>query len=329
MKTISIAFSVILVVGMTLSACAPQAPAQAPQQPPPAAATQAPAQAPAQPPAATEAPQAAPTAAPAAPAHVNTPGELPAGKGKFLGDQSTVSSLNKGRALVGDRFTLGKFERPYNANTMDVYFPYLDIVSANLYQEGSWFYAHITLVSADVDGTMPAKYVLEMDMNMDGRGDFMVIADSPASTTWSTDRVQVLRDANHDIGGTGVLVADSGGKGDGYESVVFDSGKGADPDAAWARLSPTDPKSVEIAYKTDLLQGDDKYMVGVWAGKDALNPTFFDLNDHFTHAEAGEANPDIANFYPIKGLAELDNTCRQAMGFIATGVEPGICSQGQ
>ncbi len=329
MKRISIAYSIILIVGMILAACAPQVAPQPAQPPPPAApaATEAPAVAP--PAAATAAPAANPTAAPAGVQHVNVPGELPEGKGMFLGDQSTVSSLNGVRALVGDRFAAGRFERPYNANAMDVYFPYLDIVSANLYQDPMWVYARITLVGPDLNGAFPAKYALEVDMNMDGRGDFMVLADYPSTTTWSTDRVQVLKDANHDIGGTAVLMADSGGKGDGYESIVFDSGNGADPDAASARLSPSDAKSVEIAFKTDLLEGDKTYMAGIWAGKDALNPAFFDLNDHYTHAEAGDPNPDVASFYPLKALAELDNTCRQAMGFVPSGKEPGICSQGQ
>jgi hypothetical protein len=43
------------------------------------------------------------------------------------------------------------------------------------------------------------------------------------------------------------------------------------------------------------------------------------------HEDAGAANPDIANFYPIKGLSELDNTCRLGIGFNPSGVEPGIC----
>ena len=270
MRHVSITSSILLIVGVILAACAPQAAPQPAQPPPPAApaATEAPAAAP--PATATEAPAAAPpaanpTAAPAGVTHVNVPGDLPAGKGKFLGDQSTVSSLDKARALVGDKFAAGKFERPYNANAMDVYFPYLDIVSGNLYQDATWFYARITLVGPDSSGAFPAKYALEVDTNMDGRGDFLVLANYPSDTTWSTDRVQVLQDANHDIGGTAVLMADSGGKGDGYEAVVFDSGTGADPDAAWARLDPSDAKSVDIAFKIDLLGGDKTYMVGLWA----------------------------------------------------------------
>ena len=327
MKRISMFFSVVLMCGIVLAACAPQAPSQATQPPPPPA-TELPTVM-IQVPTAAPNPEASPTAAAASVQHQSMPAELPSDKGIFLGDQSSVSSLNKGRALVGDRFSLGQFERPYNANTMDTYFPFLDIVSANFYQDPTWVYTVITLVGRDANNAFPAKYAVEVDLNLDGRGDLLVMVNNPSSTDWSTDGVQVFKDANGDVGGHDVLKADSEGKGDGYETVVFDQGKGDDPDAAWARLSSSDPNRVELVFKTSLLNGRTKYMAGIWAGTDSLNPALFDLNDHFTHEQAGEANPDIANFYPIKALAELDNTCRQAIGFVATGKEPGICSQGQ
>ena len=327
MKRLSALFSVVVVCGMMLAACQSQtaapgaAPSEAVSQPPANAA----------PTEAGAAPQAGPTNAPAvAPQHAAVPGDLPGGNGMFLGDQSTVSSLNKARAFSGDRFTLGKFERPYNANTMDVYFPYLDLVSANLYQDQSWVYARVTLVGRDANNAFPGKYALEIDKNMDGRGDLLVMATKPSSTDWTTDGMQVFKDANGDVGGVNVVVSDSQA-GDGYETVVFDPAAGTptDPDVAWVRLAPSDPNSLEIAFKASLLEGDAKYMVGIWAGNDALNPALFDLNDHYTHEQAGEANADIASFYPIKGLAELDNTCRQAMGFVPTGSEPALCSQGK
>lgn len=326
MKPMTVLFSVALVATLALAACSPQVTPEAAQPGAPAAPAATEAQVGA-PPAA--APEASPTVGPSGIQHATAPGGLPEGKGKFLGDQSTVSSLNKGRALVGDRFTLGKFERPYNANTMDVYLPYLDIVSANLYQDATWVYARITLVGRDSNNALPGKYAIEVDKGMDGHGDLLVLVAHPSSTDWSTDGVQVLKDSNHDVGGENIVNADSQGNGNGYETVVFDSGTGNDPDAAWARLSGSDPNSLEMAFKVSLLEGDSKYLAGIWAGNDALNPALFDLNDHYTHEQAGEANPEMANFYPIKGLSELDNTCRQAMGFVPTGQEPALCSQGQ
>ncbi len=330
MKRTFFLFSIISIAAVLIAACAPQVPAEVPQAPPP---TMPPQPTPA--PALPSIPAAQPTAgaeaspaAPAAAAHERVPGELPAGKGIFLGDQSTVSSANKARALVGDRFAQGKFERPYNANSMDTYFPYLDIVSGNFYTDAIWSYARITMVGPDPSAGFPAKYAVEVDKNMDGRGDMLVIADHPASKDWTTDGVQVLEDQNKDIGGVNAVIADSAGKaGDGYETVVFNAGQGEDPDAAWVRLSPSDPNSLELAFKTSLLGGDKTWMAGLWAGTDSLNPALFDLDDHFTHEQAGDPNSD-SPLYPIKELAELDNTCRAGIGFTPSGHEPAICSQG-
>lgn len=327
MKHTSVIFSLILVCGILLAACAPQ-----PQPQPTEPAAPPPAGQPTTPPQPTEtgappAPPAAPTAAAGSVQHTTVPGELPEGKGVFVGDQSTVSSLNKARAFAGDRFDSGKFERPYNADTMDTYYPYLDIVSANFYQDPTWVYARITLVSPDASSAFPAKYGVEVDLNLDGHGDLLVLVDHPASADWTTDGVKVLQDANGDVGGLYPMNADSAGKsGDGYETVAFDSGNGKDPDAAWARLDPKDPNSLQLAFKTSFLADHSSYLIGAWAGTDALNPALFDLNDHFTHAEAGDPNAvDYPNVYPIKQLFALDNTCRGAIGFVASGKEPGVC----
>ncbi len=328
MKRFGSPFSVVLVCGLILAACAPQVPSQA--APPPAQPTSAPppTEAAAQPTEAAAQPTAAlaqPTAAPAR----DVPGGFPVEKGIFLGDQSTISSLNAARAFAGDRFTLGKFERPYNANTMDTYYPYIDIVSGEFFPDADWVYLRIKLVGTDASGGFPAKYAVEVDLNMDGRGDMLILADHPATKDWSTDGVQVLVDRNKDVGGQNPVFADSSGKGDGYEHSVFGNGQPEVPDAAWVRISPTEANSVELAYKTVLFNGETKYMAGLWAGTDSLNPALFDIDDHFTHEQAGEANPDIANFYPIKEVAQLDNTCRAAIGFTPSGKEPAVCSQGQ
>lgn len=323
MKRVSLVFSMVVVGSMLLAACA--APAAAPVEPPQApAATEAPAQAP-QAEAPTAAP-AAPAAPPAAVAHKDVPGDLPSGKGIELGDQSTLSSVNPKRAFTGDRFTLGKFERPYNANTMDVYFPNFDITSANLYQDDTWVYVHMTMVGRDANDAFPGQFAAEVDTTMDGKGEFLVMVTNPTSAEWSTDGVQVFLDQNKDVGGENTVNTDSEGGGDGYETVAFDQGTGNDPDMAWARLSPSDHNSIDMAFKTTLLQGDKTYMLGLWAAADALDPSKFDLNDHYTHEQAGAANEEQTSFYPIKGLAELDNTCRAAMGFVPNGNEPAGCS---
>jgi hypothetical protein len=71
--------------------------------------------------------------------------------------------------------------------------------------------------------------------------------------------------------------------------------------------------------------GDPKsYAMGAWAGND-LNPAMFDYNDHMTHEQAGSPLPGLT-LYPLKGLPEIDNTCRLAIGFAASSNVPGSCA---
>jgi hypothetical protein len=66
-------------------------------------------------------------------------------------------------------------------------------------------------------------------------------------------------------------------------------------------------------------------MWGAWAERMVKNPGWLDYNDHFTFDEAGSPLPGLTKYYPMKALAELDNTCRWTVGFQGTGLEPGIC----
>jgi hypothetical protein len=319
-------FYIIVLWALILAACTPTSTPAEPQgadAQPPAAESEATEPAAPEGPAATE-----PAAAEPEPAmeHVNVPADPPTSGAELLGDHSTVSSLNPGRALVGDRFALGRFERPYNAQTMDVYFPHLDLVEAAFYVEDAmWVYVVVTTVGRDSNDAFGAKYGMEIDLDQYGHGDFLILVDQPASAEWTTQGVTVYADTNVDVGGFYAINEDSvGASGDGYEDQLFDQGSGDDPDLAWVRLDPNNPNSFQIAFKQALLGGEPTYTAGLWAGTE-LDPALFDFNDHMTHEAAGAANPELAAFYPIKGLAELDNTCRLGIGFNPTGQEPGIC----
>ncbi|HEX2697991.1 MAG TPA: hypothetical protein VHM28_09800 [Anaerolineales bacterium] len=256
--------------------------------------------------------------------HQVTPGDLPAKPVEHSGDSDSSTTASQNRAPSGDRFTFGQFERPFNANTMDQYFPYLDIQDAQIFLDDTFVYAAVILKGRDANNTFPGKYAAELDLNRDGHGDLLVVVDHPASADWTTNGVQIFADKDGDVGGSKVIFADSSiSTGDGYEALVFDQGHGDDPDAAWVRLSPDDPNTILIAIKQSVL-GSSAYLVGLWAGNH-LDPALFDFNDHLTHEQAGAALQELENFYPIKGLSELDNTCRIPVGFVATGAEPGVC----
>ena len=266
--------------------------------------------------------------APAAGAVPSAPGvvpvDLPTSRLDHASDVNSQANAKLKAVSWGDVFVQDLYERPFNANTMDKYFPYLDIVDAQGFKDDTWGYATITVANTDPNGALPGQYGVELDLNKDGRGDWLVRASSVTSTQWSRAGVQAWKDTDGDVGGAAILAADNNAQGgDGYETLVFDQGKGSLTDGAFARIKPDDPKTVEIAFKLDMLGGASSYALGAWAGTN-VDPSLFDYNDHMTHAQAGSPNPGDT-IYPLKQMAEIDNTCRLAIGFVPTGKEPGLC----
>ena len=257
--------------------------------------------------------------------HVLVPGEPP---GSFLSevtDRDTSSMASQHRALGGENFSVDLYERPFNANTMDTYFPDLDILRARVSHDSQWFFVDIKLAGQDPAGGLTGAYGLEIDLNVDGRGDVLLMAVNPGAI-WQTDGVRVWQDGNHDVGAVHPIQSDGPVSGDGYEILLFNNGVGVDADGAWARISPADPNSVQIAFKRSLIGDDGNFTWGAWAMSESmLNPAWFDYNDHFTIAEAGSSLSELTEFYPLKAFAVADNTCRWAVGFTPTGIEPGVC----
>jgi hypothetical protein len=254
--------------------------------------------------------------------HVVIPAALPAERSSHAGDYDSSTTASVKQSAGGDRFTFGRFERPFNANTMDTYFSQLDIVDTFVFEDETWIYGVIAVKEL---GDSIGKYAIELDMDLDGKGDWLIIAAAPTSTEWTTDGVQVFTDTNEDVGNANAMYTDENAGGDGFESLVFDQGVGNDPDSAWVRLSPDTPNTVEISVKRSVLGSPEKYLINMWAGTSLLDPSLFDLNDHFSHEQAGAADGGLDLFYPIKAVAEIDNSCRMAVGFQPTGVEPGLC----
>lgn len=265
----------------------------------------------------------------AAPAiqHTTIPASLPENQSGQALDFNASKVLENKTPIGGDRFTFGRFERPFNANTMDVYFSQLDIVNTMVFQDDTWIYTSITLQDLQQSSMEGVKYAVEIDANLNGKGDWLIIAGQPASTDWTVSGVQVYKDANQDVGGEMPMLTDEVKvENDGFETMVFDQGQGDDPDTAWVRISPSDPNTVQFALKKSALETPTKYLINMWAGTELLSPEKFDLNDRFTHEQAGAADAGLNVFYPIKGVAEIDNSCRMAVGFQPTGKEPGLCA---
>lgn len=257
--------------------------------------------------------------------HVTIPGEPPVERSSFASDQDSFITSPEKRAPGGDRFTFGRYERPFNGETMEVYFPEIDIQEMSSYHDSTWIYFTITVKSRDANLALSGRYAVEIDADIDGRGDWLVMVSAPASKDWTTDGVEVWYDSNNDVGGTLSVTSDNENQGNGYDAKIFDRGTGDDPDLAWARIAPDGPFTIQLAVKSSLLGTNGVYMAGAWAGRDMLDPSLFDLNDHFTQDAAGSPLTEFEFYYPLKAVAEIDNSCRVAVGFQPAGGEPGLC----
>jgi hypothetical protein len=258
--------------------------------------------------------------------HTTIPVSLPENRSGHAGDYDSSVTATQKKSNGGDRFTFEQFERPFNANTMDVYYPNLDIIDTFVFQDDTWIYGTIQVVDRSAANSSPFRFAMQLDVHVDGKGDYLVVAENPTSTDWTVSGVQVYFDANSDVGDLTAMFSDDNVVDDGFETVLFDRGKGDDPDAAWVRASADEPNKIEIAVKRDIVERPALYLVNMWTGHATLDPTLFDYSDEYSHEQAGAADPGFPNFYPIKALYELDNSCRMAVGFQPTGNEPGLCA---
>ena len=258
--------------------------------------------------------------------HKIKPGEFPEDPSGVVGDQDSSITADDKRAPGGDRFTFTRFERPFNSQTMDEYYPFLDIQEGTLYMDDVWIYVSIVLKDDEASRELKGRYGIEIDYDLDGDGEWLILASNPVSVEWTTDGVGAWFDTNDDVGGASPAVTDEHpAVSDGYETREFGDDAGNDPDLAWVRILPDSPNIVQLAIKTDVLKGGKRFLAGLWTGTENLDPALFDLSDHFTHEQAGAALIELDVFYPIKDVSALDNTCRMAVGFQPTGKEPGLC----
>jgi len=258
--------------------------------------------------------------------HDSIPVNIPTSQSGQASDFDSSMILESDTLIGGDRFTFNRYERPFNSTAMDVYYPEIDIVASSVYQDDSWIYGIMVLKDLNENNLQNVKYAVELDTTRDGKGDYLILATLPASVEWTVDSVQIYADTNKDVGGDSAYLTDAAGAGsDGFENLVFDAGNGIDPDAAWVRLSPMIENAVEFALKKSSVGSPLEYMINMWAGSDLLDPAKFDINDRYSHEEAGAADKSLENYYPIKAVAQIDNTCRMAVGFQPNGGEAGIC----
>ncbi len=253
--------------------------------------------------------------------HLVRPGE-PGAANTWVTDTSTKAIAHT-RESGADLFHTNQYERPFTSQVMD-YQPHIDLTRVNLNFSSPWVY-----VTFNLEGPPPsdstATYALELDLNSDGRGDWLILGQVPADNEWTTDGAKAYQDLNGDVGGPAPMNADPPTSSrDGYETLAFDEGIGADPDAVWIRRDPANPSNVQLAFKYSLIGSDPTFAFGGWADEGLKNPGAYDYNDFMTFDQAGSAFA-ANNRYPIKELASLDSTCRWAYGYTPTEAFPGLC----
>jgi hypothetical protein len=242
--------------------------------------------------------------------------------GQLIYDVVSVDTAAEERAPYGDSYDINLLERPFMADMS--YVADLDIAGYSLSFDDKFYYVSISLIGTDPNNELGIQYAVELDLDADGFGDYIIVAYPPHNVDWSTEDVQVLWDSDHDTGGLSAERAEAPLPGDGYDTVIFDSGRGEDddPDLAWARINAGKDATVQFAFKRTL--SENRFMFGVLADAGPKEVGDLDYVDRFTEAEAGSPIKGDAD-YPLKSLYGVDNTCWTAQGFEGNYEEPKRC----
>jgi hypothetical protein len=88
---------------------------------------------------------------------------------------------------------------------------------------------------------------------------------------------------------------------------------------AWVRAVPG---GIHFAFKKSW--SGVVFMLGTFADAGLRDPQKLDYVDRFSEPEAGSPVRD-KRYYPLGALFRVDNVCREAFGFDATGYEPQLC----
>lgn len=265
----------------------------------------------------------------------NKPGDIPTVNvhiySQTVHDQTAEKTASENQVRGGDVFGLGWYERPFDQKMG--YLPFMDISQAVMNRaDANWVYVQITVVKPIEDGAESKPvFALDLDTDLDNRGEYLVTATAPRSTEWSTEGIMVLASSDDLMGGIKPVLPDSNlSDNKGYDKEVFNAGKGDDPNLAWARISPENSNQLDIAIKSSLLGGPKgKFIWFPWTMVGVQDFTKLEFNDHFTKEDAGSPMKEDGKIYPLKALWGVDNTSRIPSGFVPTGIMPGLAKDFQ
>jgi hypothetical protein len=273
----------------------------------------------------TDTPEPSSTATPTATSTVAftgaKPGDPPATIWQ-LDDPVEKDKPDLGYANAGDNFAENIFERPFKLDM--TYRPDLDIWKAYLAKDATWFYATIILAGPNAGGKYTADYGVELDVNLDGRGEYVIWANPDYSTEWTRANIKIFGTSTHLVGGPHPTLSDAPWTGLTYDKTLFQGSTDFTNNGAWVRISPSSDTKIELAFNTSLVGSPSQFVWGIWADDGIKDPTKFDYNDQFTKAQAGSAFKNDPDF-PPKAIFSMDNTCRAWFGFTPTVAIPGSC----
>ncbi len=243
--------------------------------------------------------------------------------GKIVYDVESDGTAPEKRAPYGDSYDINRLERPFLPDMG--YIADMDIAYFIVTKDNDWWYVSIQLVGANPNHPQGINYGVELDLDHDGYGDYLIWAHPPYGDQWDTASVQVYQDQNHNTGGLSAGKSDAPFSSDGYETLIFDGSVGgsADPDLAWVRINTKESQAtVQFAFKRSW--SGNIFMLGVITDAGWKDPKKLDYVDRLPIAEAG--SPVRENmYYPVKALFLVDNTCREPFGFEASRFEIQVC----
>jgi hypothetical protein len=116
--------------------------------------------------------------------HTMTPTD-PRG-GKLVYDVESASTAPEKRAPYGDSYNINRLERPFLQDM--TYVSDLDIVSFTVTKDSDWWYVSMSLIGKDPNNTQGINYGVELDLDRDGFGDYLIWAHPPYTEQWDIPR---------------------------------------------------------------------------------------------------------------------------------------------
>jgi hypothetical protein len=255
------------------------------------------------------------------------PGEPPS-EISYTDDFNELKTGADGYANGGDDFSENRYERPFNLDK--TYRPDLDILRTSLSKDASWFYVTIQVAGKNpANGRITANYGVELDVNKDGRGEYVVWTLPAYSSQWKRINTRIYGTSTNQVGGPHPILSDAPWAGATYNKLLFEGLFDSSHNVAWVRIVP-DPRlrdymNIQIAFSPQAVGNPTQFLWGAWADDGIKDPTKFDYNDQFTNAEAGASFINDPN-YPPKAIFAVDNTCHIWVGFVPTDTSiPGSC----